>query len=147
MSSGDDMTYFLVFLSGVLLAAMQSFNGKLSTSIGIYGTSFLVHLIGGILLAFYITVIKKEKIRLYPMPLYAYAGGIFGLILVSFTSLTIAHIGNVLTTVLTITGQIFLSILLDHFGLFGVQRNSFNVRRIPALCLILLGVLLISFGG
>ena len=147
MSCGDDMTYFLVFLSGVLLAAMQSFNGKLSTSIGIYGTSFLVHLIGGILLAFYITVIKKEKIRLHPMPLYAYAGGIFGLILVSFTSLTIAHIGNVLTTVLTITGQIFLSILLDHFGLFGVQQNSFNVRRIPALCLILLGVLLISFGG
>lgn len=139
--------YFLVFLSGVLLACMQSFNGELSTTIGIYGTSFLVHLIGGILIVFYIKVMKKEKIKLAPMPLYVYCGGLCGLILVSFTSLTISHIGNVLTTCLSITGQIFLSILLDHFGLFGVQQVPFNSKRIPALIFVLVGVLLISFGG
>ena len=55
------MKYFLVFLSGVLLACMQSFNGQLSTVIVIYGTSFLVHLIGAILMILYIKVIKKEK--------------------------------------------------------------------------------------
>ena len=58
------MKYFLVFLSGVLLACMQSFNGQLSTVIGIYGTSFLVHLIGAILMILYIKVIKKEIRRL-----------------------------------------------------------------------------------
>lgn len=141
------MMYFLVFLSGVLLACMQSFNGQLSTSIGIYTTSFIVHFIGAILLIFYIKIIKKEKIRLAPMPLYVYSGGICGLMLVSFTSLTISHIGNVLTTCLSIAGQIFLSILLDHFGLFGVQKNKFNIKRIPALILIIAGILIINFGG
>ena len=141
------MMYFLVFLSGVLLACMQSFNGQLSTTIGIYGTSLLVHLIGGILMIFYIKIIKKEKIRLAPMPLYVYMGGLCGLLLVSFTSLTISHIGNVLTTCLSITGQILLSIVLDHFGLFGVQQNSFNLKRIPALLLIISGILMINLGG
>lgn len=141
------MMYFLVFLSGVLLACMQSFNGQLSTVIGIYGTSFLVHLIGGILMVFYIKVIKKEKIRLAPMPLYVYTGGLCGLLLVSFTSLTISHIGNVLTTCLSITGQIFLSIVLDHFGLFNIQKNPFNIKRIPALLLIIAGILMINLGG
>lgn len=143
------MKYFLVFLSGVLLACMQSFNGQLSTVIGIYGTSFLVHLIGAILMILYIKVIKKEKIRLGPMPIYIYiySGGLCGLLLVSFTSLAISHIGNVLTTCLSIAGQIFLSILLDHFGLFGVVQNSFNIKRVPALLLIIFGILLINFGG
>ena len=108
------MKYFLVFLSGVLLACMQSFNGQLSTVIGIYGTSFLVHLIGAILMILYIKVIKKEKIRLGPMPIYVYSGGLCGLLLVSFTSLAISHIGNVLTTCLSIAGQIFLSILVNY---------------------------------
>ena len=141
------MKYFLVFLSGVLLACMQSFNGQLSTVIGIYGTSFLVHLIGAILMILYIKVIKKEKIRLGPMPIYIYSGGLWGLVVVSFTSLAISPIGNVLTTCLSIAGQIFLSILLDHFGLFGVVQNSFNIKRVPALLLIIFGILLINFGG
>lgn len=126
---------------------MQSFNGQLSNTIGIYGTSLIVHLIGGSVLIFYIKAIKKEKIHLGPMPLYAYCGGLCGLILVSFTSLSISHIGNVLTTCLSIAGQVFLSIILDHFGLFGVIQNTFNTKRIPALFLILLGVVLVSMGG
>ena len=58
------MAYLLVFLSGVFLACMQSFNGQLNASIGMYATSFFVHVIGGIVLFLYISyskIIKKEK--------------------------------------------------------------------------------------
>ena len=51
------MAYLLVFLSGVFLACMQSFNGQLNASIGMYATSFFVHVIGGIVLFLYIDFI------------------------------------------------------------------------------------------
>lgn len=141
------MAYLLVFLSGVFLACMQSFNGQLNASIGMYATSFFVHVIGGIVLFLYIHFVKKEKIIFGPMPFYAYLGGICGLLMVSFTSLTIYNIGNVLFTCISICGQIFLSIVIDHFGLFGIKKTSFNLKRIPALILIAIGVLIINFGG
>lgn len=141
------MAYLFVFLSGVFLACMQSFNGQLNASIGMYGTSLIVHIIGGIVLFLYIHFIKKEKLKFGPMPFYAYLGGICGLLMVSFTSLTIYNIGNVLFTCLSICGQIFLSIIIDHFGLFGIKKNTFNLKRIPALLLIVIGVLIINFGG
>lgn len=141
------MAYLFVFLSGVFLACMQSFNGQLSINIGMYGTSFLVHIIGGVVMLFYIKAIKREKILLGPMPIYVYFGGLCGLIMVSFSSLAIANIGNVMFTCISICGQIFLSIVFDHFGLFGLKKNSFNLKRILALVLILIGVLIINFGG
>lgn len=66
------MIYFLVFIAGLLLACMQSFNGLLSNYIGTYGTSLIVHCIGAVMLLVYL-LIKKERIRLYPMPWYLYS--------------------------------------------------------------------------
>ena len=81
------MIYFLVFIAGLLLACMQSFNGLLSNYIGTYGTSLIVHCIGAVMLLIYL-LIKKERVRLYPMPWYLYSAGIFGLVLVAFTSVS-----------------------------------------------------------
>ena len=141
------MIYIYVLLSGVFVACMQSFNGQLTSSIGMYGTSLLVHVIGGLVILAYIKLIKKEKLKFGPMPWYLYLGGLIGLIMVSFSSLTISHIGNTLYTCFSITGQVFLSILFDHFGLFGVKQTSFHSKRIPGLLLIIFGILLIQFGG
>ena len=42
------MIYFLVFVGGLLLSSMQSLNGLLSGYLGLFGTSFAVHVIGGV---------------------------------------------------------------------------------------------------
>ena len=141
------MIYLYVFLSGVFLACMQSFNGQLTGTIGMFGTSLVVHVIGGAVMLAYIKLIKKEKIVWGPMPWFLYLGGLIGLVIVSFTSWTISHIGNILFTCFSIAGQVFLSIILDHFGLFGIQQNSFNMKRIPGILLILTGILIIQFKG
>lgn len=143
----NNMIYLYVFLSGIFVACMQSFNGQLTSTIGMYGTSLVVHMIGGLVMLGYIKLVKRERIVWGPMPWYLYLGGLIGLVLVSFSSITISHIGNTLYTCFQTTGQVFLSIVLDHFGLFGIQQNSFNTKRIPGLLLILLGILIINFGG
>lgn len=141
------MAYLLVLIAGILLSAMQSFNGLLSDYIGLYGTSFTVHITGVILLSLYIVFISKEKIKLTPMPWYLYSAGVFGVILVAFTSLVIGKLGVAFTTCLSIAGQIFLSIIIDHFGLFGVKKVSFKKKRIPCLLLIIIGLILINFAS
>ena len=139
------MIYLFVFIAGLLLACMQSFNGLLSNYIGTYGTSLIVHLIGAFMLIAFL-IIKKQKIKLYPMPWHLYSAGFFGLLLVAFTSVSVTAIGASLTTCLSIITQIFCSIVIDHTGAFGLKQIRFQKERIPCLLLILTGLAILLIG-
>jgi len=138
------MTYFIVFVGGLLLSAMQSLNGRLSVTLGAFGTSLVVHLIGGVLLAAAIVLVLRQKLRLWPMPWYLYGAGLLGIALVTCNSVVVALLGPALTSCLSISGQLFFSILLDHFGLLGMRKTRFDVRRLPALAVIAVGLVLVT---
>ena len=86
MTGGVVVIYFLVFLAGAMLSLMQSFGDVLSGYIGLFGSSFVVHLIGGMLLIAYLAVILRQRIRLGPMPWYAYLAAAFGIALTTPTA-------------------------------------------------------------
>jgi transporter family-2 protein len=44
---------------------------------------------------------------------------------------------------LVITGQLIVSVLLDHFGLFGLSAHSINVGRVFGLTLLTGGAALV----
>lgn len=136
----------LVFLAGALQSAMQSLNGVLQGYVGQFGTSLVTHVVGGLLLILYILG-KRRKIKLGPMPWYLYSAGAFGLIQVAGSSFCVMKIGPALTTCLSICGQLTQSILVDHFGWMGVKRVPFDKKRLPALAVILTGILVVNFGG
>lgn len=137
------MNFILVFLAGIFQACMQSFNGTLGQGIGLLATALMTHVIGGFCLYIFIKVFIKEKINLKGLPLPLYSAGILGLVLVFFTSFCITQLGALATTGLSITGQVGGSILIDHFGLFGVKKTEFKMKRLPALCVIAAGLVLI----
>lgn len=141
------MIQILVILAGVLLSLMQSFGGVLSGYVGIFGTSLAVHLIGGILLAGYILIVLRTRIRLGPMPWYIYLAAVFGIALTATNSYCVARLGASLTTCLSIAGQLFFSILIDHFGALGIRRTRFDLRRLPPLLVLLGGLILVAFSG
>lgn len=141
------LIYILVFLAGILQSAMQSFNGVLQGYVGLFGTSLMTHMIGGLLLIFYIVLFRRERLTLGPMPWHLYCAGIYGLILVACTSLCVSKIGAALTTCLNISGQLVLSILMDHFQWMGVKQIRFKPRRLICLAVILLGLIIVNFGG
>ena len=141
------MIYLLIFLAGVMLSLMQSFGGVLSGYVGLFGTSFAVHLIGGVLLAGYILLVLRRRIRFGPMPWYAYLAALFGIALTVVNSYCVAHLGASLTTCLSIAGQLFFSVLIDHFGLLGMRRLRFDPKRLPALGLIAAGLALVTFAS
>lgn len=141
------MLYFLVFLAGALQVAMQSFNGLLQGHVGLLGTSLTTHVTGGLLLLLYILLIRREQVRLGPMPWGLYSAGLWGLALVAGSSLCVGTIGPAITTCLNVSGQLVLSILMDHHGWMGVQQVSFHPKRLPCLGIILAGILVVNFGG
>ena len=131
------MYSFLVLLAGILQSAMMSFNGLLAESVSLWGVSLVVHASGGIL-------VVREKITLRGMPWYLYSAGFFGVLLVSVSSWCVGILGAAVTTCLSVAGQLCMSAVIDHYGMFHVPKVPFSPKRIPCFLMILAGILLLN---
>lgn len=140
------LTGILVLCAGALLSTMSSFNGVLQGYVGMFGVSLVTHVIGGALLIAWL-LIRRERIRLGPMPWYLYSAGIFGLIQVAGSSLCVMRIGPALMACLSVAGSISQSILVDHFGWLGMKREAFRAKRVPGLLVLAVGILIVNFSG
>ncbi|MBC3516695.1 DMT family transporter [Neobittarella massiliensis] len=140
------MDFWLLLLAGCFLSLMQSLNGELSGYLGIFEVTFIVHSIGAVLLILYLKLVKRQKIRLRGIPPYLYAAGFLGVALVSTNAYCTPRIGVATAVALSVTGQMVLSAIIDHFGLLGMKKTAFKARRLPAFCLMAAGlVLLVCF--
>lgn len=138
------MYSFLVLLAGILQSAMMSFNGLLAESVSLWGVSLVVHASGGILLILYILLAVRKKVTLRGMPWYLYSAGFFGVLLVSVSSWCVGILGAAVTTCLYVAGQLCMSAVIDHYGMFHVPKVPFSPKRIPCFLMILAGILLLN---
>lgn len=138
------MYALFTLLAGACQSAMASLNGMLTEHVGMFGMSLMVHAIGGILLILYMKVTTKEKLKITGLPWYLYSAGFFGIFLVASSSYCISILGVSFMTCISVTGQLVISAVIDHFGWFGVSRVPFNLRRIPCFLLILAGLIIIN---
>lgn len=102
---------------------------------------------GTVILATYF-IFKKQALPsievIKSVPLWAYLGAITGLVYVSLVILVIPHLGAGTTTVLLILAQIVTALLLDKFGMFGLEVKDISVTKIIGVALMLAGVYLIN---
>lgn len=138
------MYALFTLLAGACQSAMASLNGMLTEHVGMFGMSLMVHAIGGILLILYMKATTREKLKITGLPWYLYSAGFFGIFLVASSSYCIGILGVSVTTCISVTGQLVISAVIDHWGWFGVPRVAFNLRRIPCFLLILVGLIIIN---
>lgn len=138
------MYALFTLLAGACQSAMASLNGMISSYLGMFGMSLVVHLIGGALLILYMKLFTHEKLKITGMPWYLYSAGFFGIFLVVTSSYCISVLGVSFMTCISVTGQLVISAVIDHFGWFGVPRIPFNLKRLPCFALILAGLIILN---
>ncbi len=136
------MNMFLAIVAGIFLSIMITLNGLLSKYLNVFEISFIVHIIGMVLLILYIKIIKKQSIAFGKESFILYSAGILGVFLVSANSFCFTLVGATLTIGISLFGQIVISALIDNFGFFGVKKSAFGIKRIPVIVMIFLGLFL-----
>ena len=81
--------------------------------------------------------------QLKSIPPINYTGGIYGIIFVTTILILTPRIGIANTLVAAIVGQVIVSVILDHFGLFGLAQRSISLSRLLGcvglvVCLLLI---------
>jgi transporter family-2 protein len=141
----DMVFYAILLLAGVLQGVMVSLNGQLGNYYSLFGICFFVHGIALVLLAAYLLLVKREKLRFRGAPWYVYLVGAMGIAIVASSSWCTLRIGATAMLALSTAGQLISSQLIDQFGLFGMPKTKFTPRQIPGCLLVAGGVALVVF--
>jgi len=73
-----------------------------------------------------------------------FIGGVLGAAYIFVIIITVPRLGAATVLSATIAGQVFLGLILDHFGFLGVQQRIASLGRIFATILIIIGAVLMS---
>jgi len=142
----------LAALAGMILPMQPGINSVLRSSLGSAWVAALVSFsVGTLILLTTVTLLRLsanpkiipnlEAIR--SAPWWAWLGGLIGAIFVSSSIVLAPKLGAVLFVGAVVFGQMFSSVLLDHFGVSGFRQQPMNAGRIAGIALILFGVVLI----
>ena len=139
------MNNVMSVLVGVFIAIMISFNGALANSVGNYTSSVIIHMVG-LIIMIGILIIQRQKLSLRNgVHIVLYSAGAMGVLTVIFNNMSFAALGAALTIALGLFGQAIASIIIDHFGLFGMNVVRFNCRKVIGLSIIILGIIIMTF--
>lgn len=132
--------------SGVTMALQGSLNAALGKVIGLLETTFIVHLIGLGVVAVLLFVFSLGSGRLGQFaqaPWYTYLGGALGVLIIYGVVRSIPKVGVAPATTAIILGQVLTASLIDHFGLFGMERLPFTWHWVAGTLLMAAGAWLL----
>jgi transporter family-2 protein len=140
---------FSTLFIGALLPVQAVLNTKLGKQTGGPLISSLLSFLVGLICLFIInlfvnyTALSNMK-PLSVSPWYLWMGGLLGAIYVSCIIFINQQQGVALTFALAVAGQIFISLLIDHFGLLGAFVRPLSISKIIGAILIIAGLFLIK---
>jgi len=131
----------LALINGIILAIMVFLNGMLANITGPYMSTLIFHVLGLASIIF-LSIVKKNKLsNLKKLPLIFFLPGIFSVVTILLNNLSIPAIGLTLSIGVTLFGQLVMSSLVEHFGLFGMPISRFKKEKILGFSIISLGVI------
>ena len=139
----------LAFSAGAVLPLQAGINSHLRNYSGSPLIAAFISFLVGTLVLFALTFVLRvpwpSPSALSQAPWWAWTGGALGAYLVFLIIVLAERLGAAVMVALIITGQMFVSLLLDHYALLGFPRHPLNAARIIGTALLLSGVFLIRY--
>jgi transporter family-2 protein len=145
MNAGT-LSLLLAVIGGVLLAVQAPTNAILGKAAGSpIVAAFISFLIGTLALG---AAIAASSGRLFApelksVPWYAWLGGFYGAFFVAIAAFGAPRVGVGVLLTAAIAGQLAAALVLDHFGLLGLDRHPVTLVRAAGFVLVLVGAALV----
>lgn len=145
MSNFLSLPFLIAAISGVAMAIQGTLNSALSQKTSLLSATLLVHIIGTLvaLLTVIVWRVPLFKHHWFSVPWYLYLGGVLSVIIVGLVAVSIPKVGVCNATTAIIIGQVGMAVLIDHFGLFGVERLHWNGWQLLGIGLFAAGAKLL----
>ncbi|MBN1681880.1 MAG: DMT family transporter [Anaerolineae bacterium] len=126
---------------GIAVGLQTPMASTITERIGVMESAFIVHLGGAVAAGLILLVVQRggKLADWHRLPWYTLGAGVLGLVVLSSVSYTIPRVGAVPTTMLIVAGQLVIGVLIDQFGLLGVDVRPVNLTRLAGIVVLCVG--------
>lgn len=124
-------------ISGAIVVISRILNTRLSEKVGLLESSFYNYLTGLIsaLILFALVKDKFTSSQLSTIPIWAYLGGVLGIIIVILSSVVTSKMSSFYITLIIFIGQLFSGIIIDCLTI-----KTIPIQKIIGGLLVILGL-------
>ncbi|OIQ15341.1 MAG: hypothetical protein BM557_11780 [Flavobacterium sp. MedPE-SWcel] len=137
----------LAIVAGAVLPLQAGLNVQLGKSVSqSVFAAFASFLVGSLGLLIYLFIIKFDfslVVNVKSVSPVVWIAGLLGAFYVTAVIVLAPKLGTTLTFSLVVAGQMAVSLVLDHYGLFGLPVKTVNWQRLLGIAFLITGVLLI----
>jgi bacterial/archaeal transporter family-2 protein len=144
--NGGTLSLLLAVIAGVLIAVQAPTNAILGKASGSpIVAAFISFVVGTIALGAIAAVTSGRLLApgLRQVPWYAWVGGFYGAFFVAVAAFAAPRVGVGVLLTAAIAGQLAAALVLDHFGLLGLDRHPVSLTRAAGFVLVLVGAALV----
>ncbi|AZS15239.1 DMT family transporter [Paenibacillus lutimineralis] len=147
------MQIALFLIMGIIMGMLFPIQASISARLSSYSTtpltaSFIAFSLGSVILLIINLIVNPRGISVgidFSYPWYVFIGGaITGIGFHVANIILFSKLGASVTTVITVTGQMIVGILIDHFGWFGVPAYHISSTRIIGTIIMILAISLVQ---
>lgn len=130
--------------AGMLVAMQPPINSKLGGSVGTFAAAAISFAVGtAALLVVALAVGGNTVGAVRHVPWWYFLGGFIGAVFVASSLVSVRTLGAGGVVAATIAGQLTMSVVIDRFGLFGLDQKPLALTRVLGIALLALGVFLV----
>lgn len=138
----DILALLLAALAGSIMAIQGTLNASLGKIVGLLEATLIVMIIGlvtAFVALFPLGLGHGNIFKFTGTPWYTFLGGILIVLITYAVAASIPKIGAANATTAIVAAQVTTALLIDHFGLFGLQAIPFSWWKAAGLVLLAIG--------
>jgi bacterial/archaeal transporter family-2 protein len=144
--SATSFAVFLSLVAGLAGSVQVAVSGAFGKRIGVLEATAFGSIAAALIVCAVLLVARQgfgnlgQSVR---EPAWLWLGGVMGAIVVTSITFTAPRIGTFATIGLLIAGQLAMGVLIDAFGLFGLEKIPVSPARVVGLVLLAGGAALV----
>lgn len=137
----------MVIAGGMGLSVEAGLLGPLAGEVGDLWATFSVFGVGAALTFLLMLFFSpRHSPSFFTQPSWSLLGGVLGPVYVVILTIATPVIGIAMTMIGILAGQVFKSLIIDHYGLLGTPHRKIDNKRIVALIFIIVALMLVARG-
>lgn len=139
--------FFIALLSGSLMSIQGVFNTQVTKTTGVWVSNGWVQLSAfAVCFAVWLFTGRDSVAAIAKVdPKYMLLGGVIGAFITWTVIKSIDALGPAKSALLIVIAQLAVSYLIELFGLFGMEREPFDWRKLGGLALAVVGIVIFQW--
>ena len=139
--------FFIAIISGALMSIQGVFNTEVSKSTGVWTANVFVQFSALLvcLAAWAVTERNSFGTLLHVEPKYFLLGGVIGAFITMTVVKSMSSLGPAASVMLIVIAQLIVAYLIEVFGIFGVEKQPFEFRRLAGMVIAIIGIVVFKW--